>query len=242
MVEILVVIAILGILISIMVPSLSKGKQLAEAMKNTYNLKQIAIATLTWAGDNGNKLPSPEYPGGMEVPGSMDPDDFFPKYWNLSEQANREENDGEYADSGGYSVDEQGSHIKGTLLENTQSVKKDVEERDYHKHSYAMNTNLQYDRIYESANSGDPYLTEKTLSNLLFMPNAMLYIENKESNLVDFEDRDSIIETMEERWDGSKTIAAYLDGHAERLREESIPEEDPEVDRLSSRFWRGVDP
>ena len=63
-VELLVVIVILGILVSILVPSLGKGKQLAEALKNTSNLRNIAAATLTWAGDNGNKLPSPVYPGG----------------------------------------------------------------------------------------------------------------------------------------------------------------------------------
>ena len=102
-----------------------------------------------------------------------------------------------------------------------------------------MNTNLQYDRRKED--SPEPWLTEKTLSNLLFMPNALLYIENKESNLIDFDDREAIIETMEERWEGSKVIAAFLDGHAERLKENQIPEADPNTDRESSRFWRGVD-
>ena len=102
-----------------------------------------------------------------------------------------------------------------------------------------MNTNLQYDR--RKADVLDPWLTEKTLSNLLFMPNALLYIENKESNLVNFEDRSAIIETMRERWDGKKAIAAFLDGHAERIKEDQIPENDIYTDRESSRFWRGVD-
>ncbi|MAB76403.1 MAG: hypothetical protein CMO47_08095 [Verrucomicrobiales bacterium] len=262
MVEILVVVAILGILVAILVPSLGRAKQIAEAMVNTTNLKNIATATLAWAGDHGNKLPSPQYPGGEIVPGTMDPDDYFPDYWNLgesglwidgvvfghmylSEQARREDDkDGDYGDdgyasSGGYEVDESGTHLRGTLFENTQSVKADPEEQDWHKHSYAMNTNLQYDRRKED--SPEPWLTEKTLSNLLFMPNALLYIENKESNLIDFDDREAIIETMEERWEGSKVIAAFLDGHAERLKENQIPEADPNTDRESSRFWRGVD-
>mgnify|MGYP006263647721 FL=1 len=262
MVEILVVVAILGILAAILVPSLGKAKQIAEAMVNTTNLKNIATATLAWAGDHGNKLPSPQYPGGEIVPGTMDPDDYFPDYWNLgksglwidgvvfghmylSEQARREgdENgdngDNSNASSGGYEVDESGTHLRGTLFENTQSVKADPEEQDWHKHSYAMNTNLQYDRRKED--SPDPWLTEKTLSNLLFMPNALLYIENKESNLINFDDREAIIETMQERWEGSKVIAAFLDGHAERLKENQIPSADPDIDRESSRFWRGVD-
>jgi prepilin-type N-terminal cleavage/methylation domain-containing protein len=262
MVEMLVVIAILGILVAILVPSLGRAKQIAEAMVNTTNLKNIATATLAWAGDHGNKLPSPQYPGGEIVPGTMEPADFFPDYWDLcesglwidgvvfghmylSEQARREgdENgdngDNGNASSGGYEVDESGTHLKGTLFENTQAVKADPEEQDWHKHSYAMNTNLQYDR--RKKDSPEPWLTEKTLSNLLFMPNALLYIENKESNLIDFDDREAIIETMEERWEGRKVIAAFLDGHAERLNKDQIPEDDPNTDRESSRFWRGVD-
>lgn len=260
-VELLVVIVILGILVSILVPSLGKGKQLAEALKNTSNLRNIAAATLTWAGDNGNKLPSPVYPGG-----NLSDEEDFPKYWDLeesglwldgvvfghmylSEQAAREEDEAESggdddnrdASSGGYAVDKDGTHLIDTLFVSNQSIRKDPEEKDMHKHSYAMNTNLQYDRKYESFESDDPYMTEKTLSNILFMPNALLYIENKKSNLIDFEDRDDIIETMEERWDGSKSIAAFLDGHAERLNEDQIPEEDVALDQESSRFWRGVD-
>ena len=262
MVEILVVVAILGILMAILVPSLGKAKEIAEAMKNTTNLKNIATATLAWAGDHGNKLPSPQYPGGEVVPGTMDPDDYFPEFWNLGEsglwidgvvfghmylaEQQRREGDEEgnygdegYASTGGYEIDEVGTHLKGTLFENTQAVKVDPTEEDWHKHSYAMNTNLQYDR--RKADVLDPWLTEKTLSNLLFMPNALLYIENKESNLIDFEDRSDIIETMRERWDGKKAIAAFLDGHAERIKEDQIPENDIYTDRESSRFWRGVD-
>jgi len=90
--------------------------------------------------------------------------------------------------------------------------------------------------------SADPYLTEKTLSTLLFAPNALLYIECIETNVVKFEDRASIIDTIEKRWDGGKVIASYLDGHADRLSEQEIPAEDPETERTSSRFWRGIDP
>ena len=262
MVEMLVVVAILGILTAILVPSLAKGKQSAEAMKNTPNLKSIATGTLAWAGDHGNKLPSPQYPGGEVVPGNMAPEDYFPKYWDLGEsglwldgvvfghmyvaeqdarEEDKEEEEGseEEETSGGYNVDEEGSHLKGTLFENTMAVKSDPEEENWHRHSYAMNTNLQYDR--RKKDSSEPYLTEKSLANLLFAPNALLYIENNETNLVNFEDRELILETMEKRWDGSKVIAAFLDGHAERLTEKQIPEADPLTDRKSSRFWRGVD-
>ncbi|MEM9283450.1 MAG: prepilin-type N-terminal cleavage/methylation domain-containing protein [Verrucomicrobiota bacterium] len=263
LIEILVVVAIIGILMAILVPSLGKGKQLAEAMKNTANLRNIAAATLSWASDNGNRLPSPQYPGGM-----LEDEEDFPKYWDLSdtglwldgvvfgymylaEQDNREEDEEEEggggegsgggSNTGGFQVDEDGTHLRGTVFENTMSVKKTPEERNFHRHSYAMNKDLQYDRKYETFDSPDPSLTEKTLSNLHFMPNAMLYIENRDSNVVEFEDREMILDTMRERWGNTKVIAAFLDGHAERLRDHQIPVADPLTDRLSSRFWRGVD-
>ncbi|MDF1739012.1 MAG: prepilin-type N-terminal cleavage/methylation domain-containing protein [Verrucomicrobiales bacterium] len=266
MIEILVVIAILGILIGILVPSLGKAKEVAEAVKNTYNLKQIAVATINWAADNGSKLPSPQYPGGMEAPKGIPEEDFFPPYYNVGEtglwldgvifaemylkEANVRENEEEDPSgatdveetTGGYTFDENGSHLKGTLFENTMSVKKDPGEEDWHKHSYAMNASLQYDRIYDSVNTSDPYLTEKTLSNLVFAPNAMLYIDCIETNVIRFEERESVIETSEERWDGGKLIAAFIDGHAERLSQDDVPSEDPSSDLKSSRFWRGVNP
>ena len=250
LVELLVVIAILGVLVGLLVPGLNKAKEVAEAAKNTANLKQIAMATISWAGDNNSRLPSPEYPGGMVPPSGISPEDYFPAYYNLGESGLwldgvifgelylKEDKEGTVTD---YKISQNGDHLKGTLFESTQSVKKNPLEENWHKHSYAMNANLQYDRIYDQVESSDPYLTEKTLSNLLFAPNAMLYIECSEPNVVMFEDRDAIIETLKQRWDGGKVITTYLDGHADRLGERDIPVEDPKSDIKSSRFWRGVD-
>lgn len=251
LVELLVVIAIIVVLISLLVPGLNKAKEVAEAAKNSSNLKQIATATINWAADNNSKLPSPQYPGGMEPPEGMSPEDFFPKHYNLGESGLwldgvvfaevylKENKEGETAT---YNVTDDGEHLKGTLFESTVSVKNDPMEEDWHKHSYAMNANLQYDRIYDQIDSSDPYLTEKTLANILFAPRAMLYIDCIESNVVKYEDRKLIVDTIEERWKGGKAIVAYLDGHVERLSEKEIPNNDPETDRESSRFWRGVDP
>jgi prepilin-type N-terminal cleavage/methylation domain-containing protein len=250
MVELLVVVAILAILVGLLVPGLNKAKEVAEAVKNTSNLKQIAGATINWAADNGSRLPSPQYPGGMSPPTGVSPADFFPLHYDLGESGLwldgvvfaevylKENKEGETTS---YQVNDDGEHLKGTIFESTQSVKKDPLETNWHKHSYAMNANLAYDRIYNQVQSPDPYLTEKTLANLLFAPNAMLFIECTEPNVVMYEDRQAIIDTINSRWDGSKVIVAYLDGHADRLSEREIPEDDIETDIKSSRFWRGVD-
>jgi prepilin-type N-terminal cleavage/methylation domain-containing protein len=250
LIELLIVIAIIGILMALLFPSIARIKLMAEAAKNTANLREIGIATITWASDNGGKIPSPEYPGGMEPPPGVTEEEHFPEFWNLAESGlwldgvvfgavyMRENKEGERTT---YPVDEEGSHLKGTLFESTVSVKKNPLEEDWHKHTYAMNANLKYDSIYDQVDSDDPYLTEKTMASLGFPTNAMLYIDCTEENVVRHEDRDLIIDTLEERWDGSKVIAFFLDGHAERLDENQIPEKDPESDRESSRFWRGVD-
>lgn len=261
LVEMLVVITIIAVLLAILITSMGKIQMVAESMKNVSNMKQIVGATITFAGDNGGKIPSAEYPGGMEVPSGMSPDDFFPKYYSLVDGSGKwldgvifgelylkefdirsEGEDGDQYQTGGYTFDEDGTHLKGTVFESIQSVKKSPEEKDWHKHSYAMNKGLQFDRIYLSENSSDPYLTEKTLSNILYLPNAMIYITCEE-NIIDFDDRDLVIETTETRWgSGGKAITGFLDGHVDRLAESDIPDEDPESDIQSSRFWRGVDP
>lgn len=261
LIELLVVVAIIAILLSILVPSLGKIMQVAEAAKNVNSLKNIAGATITFTVENGDKLPSPIYPGGVVVPNGKDEDDIFPEYWDLvpdsglwldgvifgqiylKEQNYREEQDGEEATTGGYDFNEEGDHLKGTVFESTASVKANPTAEDWHVHSYAMNKNLQYDRIQESNGSEDPWLTEKSRANLIFSVNAMLYIDCGETNIVEFEDRELILDAVKERWgEKGKALVAFLDGHVERVREEEIPEEDPNTDMESSRFWRGVDP
>jgi len=269
LIELLVVIGIVAILAALLVPGFTKVKTLAEAAKSVSNLRNVALSTVSWSADHGNKLPSPQYPGGIEVPSGTSEDDVFPKYWNLAEsglwldgvifgilyleeQARRKEEEaeenGESAEEGdgsstfGYKIDEKGTHLRGTLFESAQSVKKNSSEADWHRHSYAMNANLQYDRIYDKIESTDPYLTEKTLTNLPFSPNAILFIDCIETNVIRFEDRQMVVDAINERWAGGKGIAAYLDGHADRISESDIPAEDPETNRDSSRFWRGVDP
>ncbi len=251
LVELLIVLGIIAILLALLVPGLGKVQEVAEASKNTSNLKQLAGATITWAADHGGRLPSPEYPGGMRAPSGVSEDDYFPKHYDLGESGlwldgvvfaavymgeNKEEEVTQY------NVTADGEHLKGTIFESTMSVKRDPTERNWHRHSYAMNANLQYDRIYEQVNSSDPYLTEKTLANLVFSPRAMLYIDCIEPNVVMHSDLPAIVETIERRWGGGKAIVAFLDGHVERLTEREIPQGSPESDRESSRFWRGVDP
>lgn len=245
--ELLFVIVIIAIMISILVPGVGKMKTMAEAGKNTTNLREISMGTISWAQDNSGKLPSPQYPGGMTVPPNMSEEDYFPEHYNLG-------GTGLWIDGVVYAaiykgefsraeVDANGNHLKGTVFVSSQSVKRNPEEKNYHKHSYAMNANLKHDRVYDtSSNSGDASLTEKRLSNITFGPNAMLYIENQDTNIVKFENREEIIRTSEERWDGGKIITGFVDGHVERLSQEEIPAGDPESDRDSSRFWRGVDP
>ena len=70
--ELLVVIAIIGILAALTLTALSRAQNSASKVTDINNLKQIMIAVHTWAADNEDVLPMPNWDNG--APGS-------PKGW-----------------------------------------------------------------------------------------------------------------------------------------------------------------
>ena len=64
--ELLVVIAILGILASILLPSISKAKKKAQAALSIANMKQIGNAFMIYSIDNNEAFPPSRYPAGTQ--------------------------------------------------------------------------------------------------------------------------------------------------------------------------------
>jgi len=60
LIELLVVITIIGILISLLVPALSRAKAKAHNSVCVNNLRQLAIATRVYADENNERLPGAE--------------------------------------------------------------------------------------------------------------------------------------------------------------------------------------
>ncbi|MCM8531515.1 MAG: prepilin-type N-terminal cleavage/methylation domain-containing protein [Lentisphaeraceae bacterium] len=58
LIELLVVISIIGILLTILLPSLTKARNKAEQAVCLSNQKQLGIAAYTFSGENNKKLPS----------------------------------------------------------------------------------------------------------------------------------------------------------------------------------------
>jgi prepilin-type N-terminal cleavage/methylation domain-containing protein/prepilin-type processing-associated H-X9-DG protein len=73
LVELLVVIGIIALLISILLPALTRAKEQANTIKCASNLRQIAVAITAYATDNRGKL----IPDLVETGGSIYPQGFF---------------------------------------------------------------------------------------------------------------------------------------------------------------------
>jgi prepilin-type N-terminal cleavage/methylation domain-containing protein/prepilin-type processing-associated H-X9-DG protein len=79
LVELLVVIGIIGLLISILLPALSNAKKQGQMVKCLSNMRQLAMATLTYCNNNKYALPGPAEGGDGSPPTQKNRHDFV--FW-----------------------------------------------------------------------------------------------------------------------------------------------------------------
>ena len=258
LVELLVVIVIIVILAGLGAGGYRKAINSARMTGTVNNLASLVTATHNWGTDHGGKLPSPQYPGaytGGSYPSKgSTPAESNPEYWDLGTsglwldgvifaQVMIEPGDPDRMSLSEFestSKATDGRHLVGTIFESSASVENNRAETDWYRHSFAMNANLQYDGLYAEVGGGTKaYLTEKTLGNLGFQANAMLYVDCNAENVVTAKDVQLIIDSAS-RYGGNKVIVGYVDGHVERLKVDDIPTGNVISDPDASKFWRGV--
>ena len=84
LIELLVVIAIISLLVSIMLPSLNRAKQLAKSVLCLSNLRQLGIAANTYAGSYNGLFPIAYYTSINPVPTIFAWDFITIKDWSTS--------------------------------------------------------------------------------------------------------------------------------------------------------------
>jgi prepilin-type N-terminal cleavage/methylation domain-containing protein/prepilin-type processing-associated H-X9-DG protein len=73
LIELLVVIAIIALLLSVIMPSLNKSKEAARRVVCTSNMRQLAVANLSYAADNQDKIVSAVHESGDLWLGTLEP-------------------------------------------------------------------------------------------------------------------------------------------------------------------------
>jgi prepilin-type N-terminal cleavage/methylation domain-containing protein/prepilin-type processing-associated H-X9-DG protein len=68
LIELLVVIAIIAILAALLLPALSQAKEKSKRISCLNNLKQMGVAMVMYAGDNGDLVPTVQYQGQNNSP------------------------------------------------------------------------------------------------------------------------------------------------------------------------------
>src|SRR5271169_449380 len=79
LVEILVVIAVIGVLLAMLLPALEKAREQANTVRCANNLSQIGLALLLYAQDNHNAFARSVYVAGASLAfgtGAVAPDPF----------------------------------------------------------------------------------------------------------------------------------------------------------------------
>jgi prepilin-type N-terminal cleavage/methylation domain-containing protein/prepilin-type processing-associated H-X9-DG protein len=207
LVELLVVIGIIALLISILLPSLSRAREQANAIKCLNNLRQLGLGFVMYANNNRGFLPNSPSSGWRK-------EDFI--YWQPGQDFN-ESAIAPYL-------------AKPLSKEYFRCPTDDVNNRVYtgsggYRYSYSMNYWLRLYQVVKIRNSAQKVILYEEDENTLDDGNSSPEINTAIDLLSIRHDRKRRLPDNENTWQQNidrRGNAAFVDGHAEYIDRRSM--------------------
>ncbi len=236
LIELLVVISIIALLVSILMPALSRAREAGKRISCLSNLKSLTSIMVLYANDNDDKVPSGSTDGDfawVDHSGGL-------AYYNLDNSIEKEQQQMEAIERG----------LLWRYAGDQVELFRCPTSRKGQARSYSIPDSFAYDNLGLLAVSGAPESgLVKNLTRVKFPSERMMFIDEGWATPASW----SIMYATQQWWDpvpnrhGNGTTFAFIDGHAEHWKWDDKRTLDfaEEADQLENpndaSYWRRIE-